>query len=293
MSTVADAQGLLQPPRIAGVSWTPARLRALRHGLWFAGFLFALAGLGWALDGMAGVDAHAYWASWRNGLYSAGPEQRDAYLYSPAFAQVLWPMTLVPWPVFYAAWMIAATATYAWLLAPLGVRWVAPLLLILIPEIEAGNVWPFFALVLVFGFRFPAAWAFPLLLKVTPVVGLLWFGVRREWRAVLVAAAAGTAIAGVSFAIDPHLWADWVRLLLHPADFTNGSRETLHPLLHFPAAVRLGLGLPLSVALTVHAARANRPRLLAPAMLLASPVPGLNAFALLSAIPRLRRAAAQ
>jgi len=34
--------------------------------------------------------------AWSNGLYSASPEQRDAYLYSPAFAQLAdrlgWPL---------------------------------------------------------------------------------------------------------------------------------------------------------------------------------------------------------
>src|SRR6266496_2137044 len=89
MSTVADARALPAPLTVAGIVWTPTRLRALRHGLWFAAFLYCIASLGWALSDLAGVDAHAYWSSWRNGLYSAGPEQRDAYLYSPVFAQVL------------------------------------------------------------------------------------------------------------------------------------------------------------------------------------------------------------
>jgi hypothetical protein len=266
-------------------------LRGLRHGLWFAAFAFALAGLGWALGDLAGVDAHAYWAAWRNGLYSAAPEQRDAYLYSPVFAEVLWPLTLLPWPIFYAFWMIAALATYAWLLAPLGRRWAIPLLLICIPEIVFGNVWPFVAAVLVLGFRRPQLWAFPILLKLTPAVGLLWFVTRREWRATFIAAFTTLAIAGLSIAFAPHFWLDWSRLLLQPADFTNASRTTLQPLLHFPAPIRLGVGLPVSAALTIYAARRNRPWLLAPAMVLASPVPGLGALALLTAIPRLSRAA--
>jgi hypothetical protein len=290
MSTAADAQRFFQPPRVGGISWTAARLRALRHGLWFAAFAFALAGLGWVLGDLAGVDAHAYWASWRNGLYSAAPEQRDAYLYSPVFAEALWPLTLLSWPVFYALWMIAATASYAWLLAPLGRRWATPLLFICFPEIVFGNVWPFFALVLVLGLRRPGLWAFPILLKLTPAVGLLWFVTRREWRATFIAALATLAIAGLSIVVAPHFWLEWWRLLLHPADFTNASRATLRPLLHFPAAIRLGVGLPISVALTIYAARSNRPRLLAPAMLFASPVLGLNTLALLTAIPRLSQA---
>jgi hypothetical protein len=48
----------------------------------------------------------------------------------------------------------------------------------------------------------------------------------------------------------------------------------------------------LSAALTIYAARRDRPRLLPVAMLLASPVTGLNAVALLAAIPRLGHARA-
>jgi hypothetical protein len=290
MSTVADAHAFPEPLTVAGVAWTPTRLRALQHGLWFAAALYCIAAIGWALGDMAGVDAHAYWSSWRNGLYSAGPEQRDAYLYSPVFAQVLWPATLLPWPVFYGLWMAAATATYAWLLAPLGPKWAVPLLLICVPEIVFGNVWPFFALVLVLGFRFSSAWAFPLLLKVTPGVGVLWFATRREWRRAASPLIAALAIASLSFVLAPGLWADWARLLVHPGEFTNPARETLTPVLHFPAAVRLSVGLPLSAALTIYAARRNRPRLLPVAMLFASPVIGLSALALLTAIPRIGQA---
>jgi hypothetical protein len=58
-------------------------------------------------------------------------------------------------------------------------------------------------------------------------------------------------------------------------------------MLHFPTAVRLGVGLPASAALTIYAAKRNQPRLLPAALLLASPVTGLNAIALLTAIPRM------
>jgi hypothetical protein len=153
-------------------------------------------------------------------------------------------------------------------------------------------VWPFFALVLVLGFRFSAAWSVPVLLKVTPGVGVLWFAARREWRRAAVAIVVALGIAGVSFAFAPGLWTDWIRLLLHPSEFTNPARETLTPALHFPAVVRLGVGLPFSAALTIYAARKNKPRLLPMAMLLASPVTGLNAVALLAAIPRMGRAGA-
>ena len=40
---------------------------------------------------------------------------------------------------------------------------------------------------IVLGFRWPFTWAFVLLTKVTPGVGLLWFAVRREWRSLAIA----------------------------------------------------------------------------------------------------------
>ncbi len=48
------------------------------------------------------------------------------------------------------------------------------------------------------GFRYPAAWSLILLTKITPGIGLLWFAVRREWRALAIALGATAAIASVS-----------------------------------------------------------------------------------------------
>ena len=49
-------------------------------------------------------------------------------------------------------------------------------------ELAGGNISLLLAVAIVVGFRWPAAWAFVLLTKVTPGIGLLWFVVRREWR---------------------------------------------------------------------------------------------------------------
>lgn len=278
-------------PKVGGVRWTPLRLRALRHGLWFTAVVFSLYAIGISLDSGVGLDAHAYWSAWRHGhtLYTAAPEQRDAYLYSPAFAQAIWPLTLLPWPAFFMLWAAMTTSVYAWLLAPLGRAWAIPLVIICLPELVFGNVWSFFALALVMGFRYSAAWAFPILLKLTPGIGLLWFAVRREWRSLAVAVLATGGIACLSFVIAPHLWADWYHLLVHPQQFTNPSREVLRVMLHVPSSLHLLIGIPLGAAVTIHAARTDRKGLLPLAMMLAAPVWGLNAFALLTAIPRLRQ----
>src|SRR5438067_887398 len=268
---------------------TPHRIRAARDGLWVGASITVLIKLA-QLTVEFHPDAHAYWSVWQHGVvYSAAPEQWDAFLYSPAFAQALWPLTLLPWPLFFALWIGVIATIYVWLLAPLPLGWRVPLFLLCLSDLTSGNVWAFYALVAVAGLRFPAAWAFPLLTKVTPGVGVVWFAVRREWRSLGIEISATAAIGLVSFALAPHLWSDWIRRLLHPDSFHNPHREDLHPLLHLPAAARLAVALPLSVAVTVYAARRNRPHLLPVAMVVAAPVANLAALGVLLAIPRIAR----
>lgn len=269
---------------------TPTRVRAARHGLWVGAALAALGALAVALKLRIGVDSHAYWAAWHQGstLYAAAPEQQDAYLYSPAFAQAIWPLAQLPWPLFCGLWVAMAAAIYSWLLAPLPSRWRWPLLLFCTTDILSGNVWSLFALVLVWGARFPAVWALPLLTKVTPGVGPLWFLVRREWRSLAIALGATALIALLSFLLMPDAWRDWARLLLHPETFRTPGRADFTPLFHPPRAFLFAVQLPVVAAVTVWAARTDRPWLLAVAMFFASPVFNTNALVLLAAIPRMR-----
>jgi glycosyl transferase family 87 len=270
----------------ASVLWTPGRRRAVGHALlWLVAVPYAFIFVVGAFTGFAGFDAHAYWAAWSNGLYSASPEQRDAYLYSPAFAEVLGPLSLLPWSVFYGFWVMVTGATFAWLLAPLGRRWGLPLFVLAIPEIIVGNIWGLLALVVVFGFRYPGAWAFPLLTKITPAVGPLWFAVRREWRAFAASVGLALAVALASVAFAPHLWIEWARLLVHPDQYANPDRASATSLVSVPLFARL----PLAACLTIFAARTNRRLLLPFAMVLASPVFAINTFLILTALPRMAR----
>ena len=75
-------------------------------------------------------------------------------------------------------------------------------------EIVSGNVHLLYAAVIVAGFRLSAAWALPLLTKVTPGIGLVWFLVRREWRPLAVAFGVTVAVAAVSFVLDTDALAD-------------------------------------------------------------------------------------
>ena len=173
----------------------------MQAGLTVAGLMFTGLYLLILVGGQGFLDAHAYWATDLGHLYQgAVVGGRDAYLYSPAFAQLIWPLTQVPFPVFAAFWFVAEGAGLLWLLRPLPWSWQVPFLLLASPELVSGNIHVFLAVAIVLGFRYPAAWAAVLLTKVTPGIGLLWFAVRREWRSLAIALAATVVIAAVSFA---------------------------------------------------------------------------------------------
>lgn len=212
---------------------TPARRRALRHGLVLSGVLAAIIVGVSAFQGRA-IDAYAYWSHRPPVTYDALPGTDGAFLYSPAFAQVISPLTALPWQVFLAIWIAVLLFTMAWLTGPLLLLPAAVLLGI---EIEYANIHLLIAAALVVGFRLPWAWALPLLTKVIPGVSLLWFVRRREWRALAVAVGVTLVITAVSVAFDPAGWAGWLQLLARSAEAPSQSFSSLVPLwLRLPAA---------------------------------------------------------
>ena len=111
-----------------------------------------------------GFDSHAYWLAWHHtSMYGSSPNTDGAFLYSPAFAQLIWPLAQLPWPAFLAFWTVGGLLLYGWLLWPMPIVYRLPLLLICIPQAVIGNIWPLFAVVALVGFRRPSVWAFPLL----------------------------------------------------------------------------------------------------------------------------------
>ena len=64
--------------------------------------LLFLFGMGVAYTLGFGYDSHAYWVAAQDlgHLYERPPLARDAYLYSPAFVVLLWPLAQLPWPIF-------------------------------------------------------------------------------------------------------------------------------------------------------------------------------------------------
>jgi hypothetical protein len=196
----------------------------------------------------------------------------SGFYYSPPIAQVIYPFTMLPWPVF-AMGMVGLSFVA---LVLLGGR--AALFLSVIPfvhwELLGGNINLLLSLAVVASFRWPALWAFVVLTKVTPGVGALWFLVRREWRPFAIAVGSTLAIAAVSFVVAPSLWPQWIGSVAGNANvkLTNTTFA-----LDIPLVVRA----PISVALVVWGARTNRRWTVVVSSALALPVIWLNGISYL------------
>jgi Glycosyltransferase family 87 len=246
-------------------------------GLWIITVKIAVSGGTYYLSAHAvGLDAHAYWLSGHTpNPYGLAPGTQDAFLYSPTFALAIRPLTLLPWQVFFALWAAVEAVVIAWLLKPLGFAWGVPCFLLCSTELFLGNVNGLFGLVIVFGFRYPGLWAFPILTKILPGIGALWFVVRGEWRNAAIVAVTTTAIAVPTMLLAPDLWLDWLRFLLAQSGGITPSRVT-----------RLVAGFVLVVV----AARKDWRVLLPLVLFLATPVvSSATLLSLLAATPRLSR----
>lgn len=209
-----------------------------------------------------GLDNHAYWLAGQGGaLYDALPGTQDAYLYSPAFAQLISPLTMLPWWAFWLLWLLAEAGVYVWLLARLPPLVAVPLFLLAVVPLTVGNINAFLILVVLLGRRWPALWAFPLLTKVAPGVGLLWFAGHREWRNLGIAVVATGGIVTLSYAIDPGPWRDWW-------DFLVANRGESRSWFLVALAAAAGLAW--------YAGRTDRVWLMPVVLLLSSPVVGIE-----------------
>jgi hypothetical protein len=229
-------------------------------------------------------DMWAYWST-RTGLdYSvAVPGATGHYIYSPAFAHSIAPLVALPWPVFAALWTAILAIVLWWLTG----RWA--LVAVFVPTVALslgiGQVDVLMAAAIVVGFRWPAAWALPILTKVTPGIGLLWFAARREWRSLAIAAAATAGVVAASAIIDPVAWRGWIEMLLR-MHFPKSEVLTYLP-------IPLWIRLPIVAAFIVWGARTDRRWTLPIAVILALPTVWLNSPTILVAIPALVAAGAR
>ncbi len=256
-----DRAGASQPADLSDRSERRRRRRrALTHGAAIAGLLLggtigirALA-TGW------GFDSVAYWSVDPVHPYADGLGRYGAFLYSPVFAQAFGLLGMLSWPAFLTVWTTVLIGVYLWL-ARSSALWLLAFPPIVL-EIAYGNINLLLAAAIVLGFRHPWTWAFVLLSKVTPGVGLAWFVARREWRSLAVALGATGVIAGISFLIAPGSWIDWIRFLAAQQGGSQPSNSLAVPLL---------LRLPIAVAIAWWGGKTDRPWTVPVAALVAAP----------------------
>jgi hypothetical protein len=158
-------------------------------------------------------------------VWGAGDGADAWFVYPPAFAYIVRALSFGGWGEWLVVWTVILAVSYS------VVRWVGVAAIVVgfgarllfedfkpISEpanhLTIGNLQPLILAAVVLGLRYPAMWAIPLLTKIGPGIGILWFAVRREWRSLGIAIGTTAAIAGVSFLIDPGSWGDWIRFML-------------------------------------------------------------------------------
>ncbi|HTC85532.1 MAG TPA: glycosyltransferase 87 family protein [Candidatus Acidoferrum sp.] len=223
------------------------------------------------------LDARAYWeADFAHPYANASAGVPGAYLYSPAFLLLLTPLRLLPWPLFVAVWVAVLLVAVRWLVGP---RLLGLAVIVAFPELWGANIVVLLAAALVAGFMLPGTWAFHALTKVTPAVGVLWFAVRREWRALGEVAIVTAAFVAASYVLMPGAWADWIAVLRG-----NTTAPGTWASLNIPLVVRA----PFAVALVAWAAWTGRRWVLPIGCLLALPILWYGGFALLLAVVPVR-----
>jgi hypothetical protein len=233
-------------------------------------------------SGGAPVDALQYWKADPTNLYPH-PEllHENGYNYSPAFELLIGWARLLEFPVFVAIWRALLLVALTWLAGPFTL-----LVLFTVPvasEINAANIQILLAAAIVIAFRggaWMSAWAFVLLTKVTPGVGLLWFALRRRWRDLAVASVVTLAIMFVTALIWPERWIGWITLLM------EGSPPPVPPY-NLPLLPRLAAA---ALIVAVAAARNWRWPVVVAGMLALPAFFALSPSMLVGVLPFLRRA---
>ncbi|HET9521463.1 MAG TPA: glycosyltransferase 87 family protein [Candidatus Limnocylindrales bacterium] len=287
MSGTPASAPILGASRVRAAVGRP-RLERLETPPWFG---LAVAVIAWALVVAfaepwgrlwgTGQDARCYYqATLADPYLHSSWNDPIAYVYSPAFLQLVTPLTALPWQAFMAAWTALLIGAVRFLTGP---RLLAAGLLFPFTamEVAGGNVSLLLAVAIVVGFRWPAAWALVLLTKITPGIGLLWFAVRREWRQLAIALGATAAIAAASALVMPNAWREWVDVIIGNAG--KGGTWASVP-------VPLWVRLPAAVAIVVWGARTDRRWTVPVAAMLALPALWYGGISmLLAVIPLLDR----
>ena len=224
-------------------------------------------------DPLSGADAFTYWSAPYDNPYP-GPQLGlpGAYLYPPPFIQVLAPLRLLPWEAFHAVWAALGFGALIFLVGPIGGALAITLLPFVYRDLLVGNIHLMLGVAIVLGIRYSSAWAFPILTKLTPGVGLLWFAGKRDWKGVAVGLGAAAAIALASFALAPSLWFEWLARLRGDSARAGDVYVAL-----------IGVRLALAAAIVVYAGWRGRAWLVPLAVVLAVPILWPDSLAILLA----------
>jgi Glycosyltransferase family 87 len=253
---------------------------AIVAGLLFAGYLFLVVA---PAAGTFGFDAFAYWSLNLADPYARTAGALGAFTYSPVIARLFAPFGLLAFWQFLLLWDGILVGTAVWLglgsLRSVLAVFAFPAVAL---ELYHGNVHLLIAAAIWLGFRYPAAWSFVLLTKVTPGVGLIWFVVRREWRSLAIALGVTAVLVAGSVAIDGRLWVSWLRDSLE-ATATGGALN------QFSLPVPLWIRVPAAAALVAWGGLTDRRWTVPVAATLALPILWPSGFAVLAALwPILR-----
>jgi hypothetical protein len=246
-------------------------------------------------------DEHAYWLGaerlWSGQpLYdaTAAPNTPFAYWYPPPLAQVLAPFTgLVSADAFSLAWTVLLLACLWWL----GGRdvLVALALIAFLPvavELRVRNVHLVLAVLIVLALR--RGWAFWIpaaALKITPVLGGLYLAAAGRWRAAVMLGIAGVAVLGVSVAVSPAAWQEFISVVGARAGTDGGALIAIPFPVRFVAAAILTIVAGRMAAIDSRDGRSRFPAeaLLVVALTIGNPTLWATAFSMLIAIVPLWR----
>jgi hypothetical protein len=251
-----------------------------KAGLWIALGLWLLI-VGLSAPGQAWSAAQEAWCYWIPSILD--PYRHSdwtspvAYVYSPAFLEVITPLRALSWTAFVAVWTALLLGAVIYLTGP-RLLWLG--VLVAAAELYGGNISLFLAVAIMLGFRWPATWAFVILTKVTPGIGLLWFALRREWRNLGIALAATAVVAGGSALAMPLAWQQWLHVLI-----ANASRDGTWA----AVPIALWMRLPMAVALVTWGARTDRRWTVPVASMLALPALWFGSLSMLLAVITVRR----
>ena len=253
--------------------------RVLYHGAVLVGLIFAayLFFVSEAQKGSAAYDVVSYYAFDLANPYAISTVGALGFFpYSPAVALIFAPFHALSWMPFVMLWYTVLFCCVAWLgrRSFLAVLACPPVAI----DLYHGNIHLLLAVAIALGFRYPAAWSFVLLSKVTPGIGLLWFAVRREWRNLTIALGVTAAIAAVTIVLLPAQWAEWMDVLV-----SNAGTPPPWPALPIPLLLRL----PVAALIVTWGALTNRRWTVPLSAALAVPALWPGSFAILAACWRL------